>query len=111
MLAKEITMSIAIEAVWERGLFTPGTRPDLPEKTNVRLIVESPTQSTLGADLREIRARIVASGVPLLDDDEVLARVHSKRCGPDLKLKPGMGEALTFDRRDFSPEARRNVQS
>jgi len=81
-------MSIAIEAVWESGVFTPKTRPDLPEKTNVKLIVETPTKSTLEADLRAIRARIVASGVPLLDDDEVLARVHANRGGYDHEGAP-----------------------
>ena len=74
-------MSIAIEAVWESGVLKPKTKLDLPEKTNVKLIVETPTESTLGEDLRAIRARIVASGVPLLDDDEVLAQVHANRGG------------------------------
>jgi predicted DNA-binding antitoxin AbrB/MazE fold protein len=81
--AKEITMSIAVDAVWEKGVLTPKTRLDLPEKTSVKLIVELPTKSTLGADLRALRARIVASGIPLLDDDEVLAEVHASRGGYD----------------------------
>lgn len=76
-------MSIVIDAVWEKGVLTPETKLDLPEKTNVRLIVETPTKSTLEADLRAIRARIVASGAPLLDDDEVLSRVHANRGGYD----------------------------
>ena len=76
-------MSIAIEAVWESGVLTPKTPLDLPEKTRVNLIVETPTKSTLEADLRAIRARIVASGAPLLDDDEVLAQVHANRGGYD----------------------------
>lgn len=33
ILAKEIIMSIVIEAVWEKGLLTPETRLDLPEKS------------------------------------------------------------------------------
>lgn len=74
-------MSIAVEAVWEKGVLTPKTRLDLPEKTNVRITVETPAKSSLGADLRAIRARIVASGAPLLDDDAVLAEVHASRGG------------------------------
>lgn len=76
-------MSIAIEAVWEKGVLTPKTRLDLPEKTSVRLIVEPSDRSKLGADLRAIRARIVASGVPLLDDDAILAEIHANRGGFD----------------------------
>ena len=33
-------MSIVIEAVWEKGVLTPETRLDLPEKSKVRVIVE-----------------------------------------------------------------------
>jgi predicted DNA-binding antitoxin AbrB/MazE fold protein len=76
-------MSIAVEAVWEKGVLTPKTKLDLPEKTTVQVIVEMPAGSTLGADLRALRARIVASGVPLLDDDDVLAQVHANRGGYD----------------------------
>lgn len=76
-------MSIAVGAVWKKGVFTPKTRLDLPEDTDVDLIVKTSAESSLGADLRAIRARIVASGVPLLDDDEVLAEVHANRGGYD----------------------------
>ncbi len=34
-------MSIAVEAIWESGVLTPKTRLDLPEKTRVRVIVET----------------------------------------------------------------------
>jgi predicted DNA-binding antitoxin AbrB/MazE fold protein len=34
-------MSIAVEAVWESGVLKPKTRLDLPEKTSVRVIVET----------------------------------------------------------------------
>jgi predicted DNA-binding antitoxin AbrB/MazE fold protein len=76
-------MSIAVEAIWEAGVLKPTTRLDLPENTKVRITVETPAKSTLGEDLRAIRARIVASGVPLLDDDEILAQVHGNRGGYD----------------------------
>ncbi len=76
-------MSIAVEAVWEAGVLKPTTPLDLPENTRVRITVETPTKSTLGEDLRAIRARIVASGIPLLNDDEVLAKVHANRGGYD----------------------------
>ena len=39
------------------------------------------SRTTLGADLRAIRARIVASGVPLLTREEVLEEVHANRGG------------------------------
>lgn len=41
-------MSIAIEAVWEKGVLTPKTRLDLPEKTSVRVIVETDTEDATG---------------------------------------------------------------
>jgi predicted DNA-binding antitoxin AbrB/MazE fold protein len=76
-------MSIAVEAVWENGVLTPKTRVDLPEKTNVRIVSEEAPKSrtAMGADLRAIRARIVATGVPLLTKAEVLEEVHSRRGG------------------------------
>jgi predicted DNA-binding antitoxin AbrB/MazE fold protein len=76
-------MSIAVEAVWEHGVLTPKTRVDLPEKTSVRIVIEEAPKSrtAMGADLRAIRARIVATGVPLLTKEEVLEEVHSRRGG------------------------------
>ena len=41
-------MTIAVEAVWEKGVLTPKTRLDLPEKTNVRVIVEADTEDATG---------------------------------------------------------------
>ncbi len=52
-------------------------------KPGVRLTVEASARSTLAEDLTAIRTRIVASGSPLLDDDEVLAQVHASRGGYD----------------------------
>jgi predicted DNA-binding antitoxin AbrB/MazE fold protein len=41
-------MSIAVEAVWEKGVLTPKTRLDLPEKTSVRVIVETDVEDATG---------------------------------------------------------------
>ncbi len=40
-------MSIAIEAVWESGVLKPRTKLDLPESTNVRVIVEEAPSPSL----------------------------------------------------------------
>jgi predicted DNA-binding antitoxin AbrB/MazE fold protein len=40
-------MSIAIEAVWEGGVLKPKTKLDLPEKANVRVIVEESSSTNL----------------------------------------------------------------
>ncbi len=40
-------MSIAIEAVWEGGVLKPKTKLDLPEKANVRVIVEESPNTNL----------------------------------------------------------------
>lgn len=76
-------MSIAVEAVWEHGVLTPKARIDLPEKTSVRIVIEETPKSrtAMGADLRAIRARIVATGVPLVTKEEALGEVHSRRGG------------------------------
>ena len=73
-------MGIAVEAVWESGVLTPQTRLDLPEKARVRITIEPP-QSKLGEDLRAIRARIEASGIPLLSKEEILQEIHERRGG------------------------------
>jgi predicted DNA-binding antitoxin AbrB/MazE fold protein len=44
---REIAMSIAIEAVWESGVLKPRTKLDLPESTNVRVIVEEAPSPSL----------------------------------------------------------------
>lgn len=43
-------MSIAVEAVWERGVLTPKTRLDLPEKTTVQIVVEPATAAKIEDD-------------------------------------------------------------
>jgi response regulator RpfG family c-di-GMP phosphodiesterase len=49
---------------------------------HVVIVDDAPKSRTaMGADLRAIRARIVASGVPLLTREEVLKEVHSHRGG------------------------------
>jgi len=73
-------MSIAIDAIWESGVLTPKTRLDLPEKTTVRITIDPP-QSKLGEDLRAIRKRIEASGIPLLSKEEILQEIHERRGG------------------------------
>ena len=73
-------MSTVIDVVWESGVFKPKTRVDLPEKTEGRVVFEKPL-SKLGEDLRAVRARIEASGVPLLTREEVLEEVRAHRGG------------------------------
>ena len=52
------------------------------EVVHVVIVDDAPkSRTTMGADLRAIRARIVASGVPLLTREEVLEEVHSQRGG------------------------------
>jgi len=87
-----------IAVVYEEGVFKPQEpvpasvkphqilRLPLPDEatseTEAREIKEAPKSRTaLGADLRAIRARIVASGVPLLTREQVLEEVHSHRGG------------------------------
>lgn len=41
-------MSIVIEAVWEKGVLTPKTRLDLPEKSTVRVILEPEAEDETG---------------------------------------------------------------
>ena len=41
-------MSIAVEAVWEKGVLTPKTRLDLPEKTSVHVTVEPDIDDATG---------------------------------------------------------------
>ncbi|MBX7124043.1 MAG: antitoxin family protein [Opitutaceae bacterium] len=73
-------MSIAVDAVWEHGVLTPKTRLDLPEKTSVRITIDPPP-SKLGEDLRAIRKRVEASGIPLLSKEEILQEIHERRGG------------------------------
>jgi predicted DNA-binding antitoxin AbrB/MazE fold protein len=44
---EEIIMSIVIDAIWEKGVLTPETRLDLPEKSRVRVIVEQSSSTNL----------------------------------------------------------------
>ena len=91
------TTGTTIAVIYEEGVFKPQEpvpasvkphqilRLPLPEvafETEVRGIEETPKSRTqLGADLRAIRARIVASGVPLLTREEVLEEVRAQRGG------------------------------
>jgi predicted DNA-binding antitoxin AbrB/MazE fold protein len=70
--AKEIIMSIAIEAVWESGVFTPKTRPDLPEKATVKLIVEEASSANLKgwAAIDRLIGLANDTGAPLKDVSE-----------------------------------------
>lgn len=43
-------MSITVEAVWERGVLTPKTRIDLPEKASVNLTIDAPAVKSQAAD-------------------------------------------------------------
>jgi predicted DNA-binding antitoxin AbrB/MazE fold protein len=79
-----IAVSIVFEAVWENGVLTPKTPLDLPEGSTVHLVIEvieeiPPSRTALGADLRAIRERIVASGIPLLTKEEILQEIHERR--------------------------------
>ena len=78
-------MSTAIDVIWEGGVLIPETRLDLPEKTRLHITFDPPVSnaplSKLGADLRAIRKRIEASGIPLLSKEEILDEIHARRGG------------------------------
>jgi hypothetical protein len=67
-------MSIDVNATYRDGALYPETPLGLPENTPVRVHVVPTTASVpaareqLGADLRALRAEIVAGGAPLLDE-------------------------------------------
>jgi predicted DNA-binding antitoxin AbrB/MazE fold protein len=76
-------MTIAVDAIYENGVLKPKTPVDLPDKAEVRLTIETAetSRTPLGKDLRELKARVVESGVPLLDWDEIETEVASRRGG------------------------------
>lgn len=77
-------MVIAVDAIFENGVLKPRSPVDLPERSEVRLTIETPVQtsmSDLGRRLHELRKEIVASAEPLLDWDEIRAEVSSRRGG------------------------------
>jgi hypothetical protein len=67
-------MSIDVNATYRNGALYPDTPLGLPENTPVRVHVVPTNASSpgakeqLGADLRALRAQIVASGASLLDE-------------------------------------------
>lgn len=73
--------------VYDDGVFKPqGPVPAIKNHTVVHVVIvdenEAPKSRTaMGADLRAIRARIVATGVPLLSKEEVLDEVQGRRGG------------------------------
>jgi len=75
-------MSIAIEAVWESGVLKPKTKLDLPEKTNVRVIVEEVSSTNLKgwAAIDRLIGLANDTGAPLKDvsqnHDEYLYGEH-----------------------------------
>jgi len=78
-----ISMSIAVDAIYENGVLKPKTPVNLPEKTEVRVTIETdePARTPLGRDLRALRARALAEGAPLLDREGVLEEVRARRGG------------------------------
>lgn len=91
------TTGSTIAVIYEEGVFKPQEPvpasvkphqilrlplPEVASEAEGREVGEAPKSRTaMGADLRAIRARIVASGVPLLTREEVLKEVHSHRGG------------------------------
>lgn len=80
-------MSIDVNATYRDGALHPETPLGLPENTPVRLHVVLQADSVapaakerLGGDLRALRAQIIASGAPLLDE-ESLDREKAARRG------------------------------
>jgi len=76
-------MTIAVDAVYEGGVLKPTTPVDLPDKAHVHITIETEeaARTPLGRDLRQLRAKIVQSGTPLLDWDEIHEEVASRRGG------------------------------
>ncbi len=76
-------MVIAVDAVYEDGVLKPTQPVDLPEKAHVHITIEAeePARTQLGRELRELRTRVVSSGAPLLDWDEIEEDVASRRGG------------------------------
>lgn len=91
------TTGTTIAVIYEEGVFKPQEPvpatvkphqilrlplPQVASGAEGREVQEAPKSRTaLGADLRAIRARIVASGVRLLTREEVLEEVHAQRGG------------------------------
>lgn len=73
-------MSTVMDVIWEGGVLIPETRLDLPEKTRLQITFDPPI-SKLGEELRAIRKRIEASGIPLLSKEEILEEIHARRGG------------------------------
>jgi predicted DNA-binding antitoxin AbrB/MazE fold protein len=76
-------MKIDADAVYENGVLRLTTPVDLPDKTHVHITIEidDEPRTTLGRDLRLLRARVVSSGVPLLDWDGIEEEVRRHRGG------------------------------
>ena len=76
-------MTIDVDAVYEDGVLKPTQPVDLPDKAHVHITieVETPARTPLGKRLRELRAQIVRSGTPLLDQDQVEEEVRTRRGG------------------------------
>jgi predicted DNA-binding antitoxin AbrB/MazE fold protein len=73
-------MTIAINAVYEDGVLKPEEPVNIPDKSRVRVIIETSevARTPLGKRLRELRAEILGRGEATLDwtgiEDEVAAR-------------------------------------
>lgn len=76
-------MTIAVDAVYEDGVLKPKTPVNLPEKAEVRITIETdePARTSLGKDLRALRAQALAEGPPALDYEGVLEEVRARRGG------------------------------
>jgi predicted DNA-binding antitoxin AbrB/MazE fold protein len=76
-------MTIDVDAVYENGVLRLKEPVDLPENAEVHVTIETAAtaRTPLGRQLRELRSRIVRSGVPTLSWEEIEEEVASRRGG------------------------------
>lgn len=76
-------MTIDIDAVYENGVLKLKQPLDLPENTEVHVIIQTGTEARtpLGRRLRELRAEIARSGLASLGWDEIESEVAVRRGG------------------------------
>ena len=76
-------MRIGVDAVYENGVLRLRTPVDLPDKTEVHVTIEfdRAVRTALGRKLRDLRARVLESGVPRLDWEGISEEVAARRGG------------------------------
>ncbi len=76
-------MPIAVDAAYENGVLRLKFPVDLPDKAEVHVTIESDraARTPLGRQLRQLRARVLESGVPPLDWDGIDEGVATRRGG------------------------------